>query len=80
MTDTSAAPVGVSSMGQSRPQMSLKDTLTCLGCLLLFQPVTFVIYCIVALFKIYGPLLLLGGLVIYGVYAMLRCVVARLSR
>ena len=80
MTDTSAAPVGASSMGQGQPPMSLKDTLTCLGCLLLFQPVAFVIYCMVALFKIYGPLLLFGGLVIYGIYAMLRRVVARLSR
>ena len=52
--------------------MSIKDTLTCLGCLLSLYPVAFVIYCMVALFKIYGPLLLLGGLVIYATCIMIK--------
>ena len=52
--------------------MSLRDTLTCLGCLLLLYPVAFIIYCIVALLKIYGPLLLLAGLVIYTPYMLIK--------
>ena len=52
--------------------MSLKETLTCLGCLLLLYPIVFIIYCIVALFKIYGPLLILGGLVIYVPFIFIR--------
>ena len=72
MTGTFAAPVGASSMGQGQPPMSLKDTLTCLGCLLLLYPIAFVIYCIVALLKIYGPLLLLVTSLIYTPYMLIR--------
>ena len=59
--------------------MSLKETLTCLGCMILLLLVAFIIYLMVALIKVYGPLLLLGGLVIYGVYATLRHIMQRLK-
>ena len=57
--------------------MNLKETLTSLGCLLLLCPVAFIIYCIVALLKIYGPLLLLAGLVIYTPYMLIKSVLKK---
>ena len=72
MTAISVVRVDASSTSQDQPPMSLKETLTSLGCLLLLYPVAFIIYCIVALLKIYGPLLLLAGLVIYTPYMLIK--------
>ena len=38
----------------------------------MLYPIAIIIYCIVALFKIYGPLLILGGLVIYVPFILIR--------
>ena len=77
MTDTFVVRVAVSSTSQDRPPMSLKETLTGLGCLLLLYPVAFIIYCIVALFKIYGPLLLLVAILIYTPYMLIKSVLKK---
>ena len=77
MTDTFVVRVAVSSTSQERPPMSLKETLTSLGCLLLLYPAAFIIYCIVALLKLYGPLLLLAGLVIYTPYMLIKSVLKK---
>ena len=77
MIAISVVRVDASSTSQDQPPMSLKETLTILGCLLLLYPVAFIIYCIVALLKIYGPLLLLAGLVIYTPYMLIKSVLKK---
>ena len=48
------------------------DALTCLGCLILLKIISFVIYFMFWMVKIYGPLLLLVLILIYVPYAIIK--------
>ena len=61
----------------SRKMSRVSEICSCLGCLILLYPVAFIIYCIVALFKIYGPLLLLVAILIYTPYMLIKSVLKK---
>lgn len=71
-TDTFAALAAVSSTNLRKTMSRFRDTCACLGCLVLLYPTAFIIYFMVGMFKIYGPILMMIVILIFLPYAIIK--------